>query len=485
MSIHSRILVMFGMTLVLTIGIAVANRVDADEPEQGSRLASSRSAASTERFLLLANGQILRGIVSEDQAQYRLVQRIGVLYFPRKRVEGVFGCVREIYQYKVDQLPERDSEERLKLAHWCLNHQMIPEARYQLSKVVALNPRNQQAQSMIVSIDQAATIAEMRKRDPEVRQTQAERLADERPAALDSAVIRGAQSALKISSSPVIFDLPKPLAVTRATEFAKYVHPLLQAYCAKCHNENYEGAFQLVQYKSRVDQTSDALRANLDATLRLIDPDNLSRSELLSSTLRPHGRGPNKRPIFPGSNDRAYQVLESWVSQLRVLRPPGSASMPGRPRVDDDQREVFAAHRERISTEQPDSPAQGQSEPRFAPARAPVVNDQSQASPQEFPLPFVISGAKPGILPSPMQPTAGDRSLGRSGPAMNNTNRAQANTATTVQEADKPTAPSDPKRSADETTGNGDGGTAKKPGKPLKLDPSLLQKVLQRRNANQ
>ncbi len=272
MSIHSRMLVMFGVTLVIPIGIAVGNRVDADEPQRGDAVASSAGSSSAERFLLLSNGQILQGVVSEDQAGYRVAQRVGVLKVARKRVEGVFGSVREIYRYKLDQLPERDSEERMKLAHWCLNHQMIPEAREQLSRVVALSPHNQQAQAMLVSIEQAATVAEMRQRDPEVRQTQAERLADERPAALDSNVIRGAQSALRISDSPVIFNLPKPLAVTRAAEFSKYVHPLLQADCAKCHNETYNGAFQLVQYKSRLDHTSDALRANLDATLRQSTP---------------------------------------------------------------------------------------------------------------------------------------------------------------------------------------------------------------------
>ncbi len=272
MSIHSRILVMFGMTVVIPVGIVVGNRVDADEPPRDGASVSRAGSPSVERMLLLSNGQIVQGVISDDNLQYQVVQRVGVLKFPKKRVEGVFGSVREIYRYKLEQLPERDSEERMKLAHWCLNRQMIPEAREQLTKVVGLNPRNQQAQAMLVSIDQAATIAELRQRDPEVRQTQAERLADDRPATLDSAVIRGAQSAMRISGSPVIFDLPRPLAITRATEFAKYVHPLLQAYCAKCHNENHDGAFQLVQYRTRADQTTDALRANLDATLRLVRP---------------------------------------------------------------------------------------------------------------------------------------------------------------------------------------------------------------------
>ncbi len=470
MSIHSRILVMFGMTVVIPMGIAVGNRVDADEPQRDGVSVSKVGAPSVDRFLLLSNGQIVQGVISGGDVQYQVLQRVGVLRFPKTRVEGVFGSVREIYQYKLEQLPERDSEERMKLAHWCLNRQMIREAREQLAKVVALNPKNQQAQAMLVSIDQAATIAEMRKRDPEVRQTRAERLADERPATLDSAVIRGAQSALRISGSPVIFDLPRPLAITRTTEFAKYVHPLLQAYCAKCHNENYDGAFQLVQYRTRADQTSDALRANLDATLRLVDPENLSRSELLSSTLRPHGRGPNKRPIFPGSNDRAYQVLESWVSQLRAPRPTRDASVLGRSRVDNDQSEVFAAQRERISGEHLD--------PRMQEKPLDAESRPGRRGPKSC----KTRGVSPALRDQWRQAASSadrDATEGRrpvsSRSATNNLSNARPSSVTTPV-TDKPAA------TADQTTATGENTKAKKQSKPLKLDPTLLQKVLQSRN---
>ena len=71
--------------------------------------------------------------------------------------------------------------------------------------------------------------------------------------------------------------------------------------------------------------SADALRANLDATLRLIDPENPSHSVLLSSTLRPHGRGTKPRPIFPGSNDKAYKALAEWAGRL-VAPKDGAAA---------------------------------------------------------------------------------------------------------------------------------------------------------------
>ena len=149
---------------------------------------------------------------------------------------------------------------------------LIAEAKEQLTDIAQHNPNNRQAQAMLVSIEQAAMRAAVRQRDPEVRQTRADEMADARPGALDSAVIRRALRELGISNLPVIFDLPAPLAIKRAEEFARYINPLLQVNCAKCHNGEYDGPFQLVPTKSRADRTPEALRANLDATLQACRP---------------------------------------------------------------------------------------------------------------------------------------------------------------------------------------------------------------------
>src|SRR5262249_6103805 len=136
--------------------------------------------------------------------------------------------------------------------------------------------------------------------DEEVRQTAAEDIADDRPAKLDAAVLRGAEHRMGIAGLPVIFDLPQATAILRAEQFKRDVHPILQFYCAKCHNGEYQGEFQLVPASKARQRTPDALRANLDATLRLVDPENPAKSELLSSTLRAHGTGVRRRPIFTG-----------------------------------------------------------------------------------------------------------------------------------------------------------------------------------------
>ena len=305
---------------------------------------------------MLINGQIIKGTVSEDEKDFIVGQRFGVMRFPKKRVAGAFNSMREAYEYQVQQLPDRDCEERMKLARWCLNLKLHAEAKEQLEKVLELSSKHPQALAMLFTIEQAAAVAAQRQRDPEVKQTGALETVENHPGALDSAVIQRAQRQLNIMGMPVIFDLPTPLAIKRTQEFINYVHPLLQAYCVKCHDGNYEGEFQLVPTKSRVDRTQDALRVNLDATLRLIDQQNPSKSELLTASLRPHGNDSRKRSIFPGSNDRAYQVLSTWAQSLRSPSDMKAAARSQAGRTGSENGEAFAAGRERIGNDSTDSP---------------------------------------------------------------------------------------------------------------------------------
>ena len=253
------------------------------------------------------------------------------------------------------------------------------------------------------------------------------------------------------------------------------VNPLLQAYCVRCHDGNYQGSFQLVPTKIRSEQTQDALRVNLDATLRLVDQENLARSELLTATLRPHGNGPRKRPIFPGSNDRAYQILSTWVQSLRSPKDMREAarSQPGRAQPDDG--ETFAAGRGRIGNENQDDDLTSLSSggraplpgtpaspriPRPTPFPAgPGMKPEGSTPgvPDDFPLPFAITGGSQiSLLPRPLPAPAHDR-------------RDPA----TQQPLRCPRADARKPGSSPDGTGSGDPSTAtKKKAKPVKLDPA-------------
>ena len=368
----------------------------------------------------------------------------------------------------------------MKLARWCLNLKLKSEAKEQLKKVIELNPQHTHAKTMLFSMQQAAELASQRQLDPEVQQATAENVRKDRPNTLDSAVIHNAQRGLGISGLPVIFDLPTPLAIRRANEFFRSVHPLLQAYCAQCHDGNYEGEFQLVPVKNRADRNPDALRANLDATLRLIDPDNPAKSELLSSTLRPHGRGPRPRAIFTGGNDKTYQILATWVQSLRSARmvPRWRARIQhaGRP----ENVEPFASNRPAITS---DSRQTAPAEPSGGIARSPLAGNQPMTNiippplryrgnvdlsqrnanspdPQEleFPLPPVLNGFKTPL------PTAGTtpKKDARKPPLA----AANANPSVTANspnaDSTKSTSPEDAAKSESQAKATGEAGARRK-----------------------
>ena len=267
--------------------------------------------------------------------------------------------------------------------------------------------------------------------------------------------------------------------------------PCCNSRCARCHNAGYEGAFQLVPVANNRQLTADALRANLDATLRLIDPENPSKSELLSSTLRPHGSGPRKHPIFEGSNNRAYQILATWVNSLgtqKSRRDPAVKIAAGRA---DDEPERFGADRSRpagssLEAAMPGiSPGAGRLDPESAPAfrfksgQGWESEDLSKSDPAEFPIPYMLGGPKP----SAAKKNDGTETKSTALPSAPKTRGSAILPKDNVSPGavDPAKVKSDDKvsRTADPT----DPGTVKKPKKPAKIDPAILEKLLQR-NAN-
>ncbi len=433
MSNTKRILLANGLLFAVSIGRAPGACASADEPP--ARSPSPSTSADAERYLLLTDGRLISGKITHDDLQYTVMQKLGVIRFPKRQVERSFDTVQEAYRYRLERVPEDDPAERLRLARWCLNLRLTDEAKSQLENVLQISPEHDAAKAMLEQITRSELGRAERSRDKvdtAVRQTAAEDVAEDRAGALDSAVFRGAERRMGITGLPVIFDLPQALAIQRTEQYKQYVHPILQAYCAKCHNGEYDGDFQLVPTSTARQRTPDALRSNLDATLRQIDSNDPTRSELLLSTLRPHGMGSRRRPIFTGSNDRAYRILAAWVHSLRPADGSAAGAAEGRPRAGETDQ-TFAADRNRTGAGLLEPLVQGirTGDPRRLPTIANPAgaippgrpsrglqgsavppDDRPQSDADEFPLPFMLGGPRPK-LPS----TTSAREAGRTASA--------------------------------------------------------------------
>ena len=478
------------------------------------------TSPATYQALLLSSGQVVRGEIVEDAAAgvFRHRQKVGTVQYPRAMVQKAAGSVEELYRFQAARLPAGDPDERMKLARWCLTEHLPDQAREQLVAVQRMSPDDREVRRMLFNLDATASRPGV---DPEIRRTSAEQPAAEQPAALDPRFL--ASVSKHFNTVPVIFDLPPAQAVRRADEFARYVQPVLLQSCAKCHNEKYQGTFQLVEIRTQRDlKNPDVARANLDAALRLVNPDDPSRSDLLSAGLVPHGG--SKNAIFRGPNDRYYQPLATWVKSLKPAAAAGrgsagDVSRAGYAPADASSGEGFGADRATGPRSAAPAPfplprtASNPAVPNF-PDMAAVAEAAAATPPPskrivqrfqedaefrlkaddnpEFPVPFAAGGvqptrpatrparpAQPGAeAPKPASPPAippkAATPIGRDAVAVEPTD-----TPNQLPGMNQPLYPTAPAAGADD---EGEPRPARK--KEKKIDNALLEKLMKNRNAN-
>jgi hypothetical protein len=454
-----------GLTALGLVGFAppeVANPPGSALPG----LPASEAPSPPYTVLLLSDGRLQEGTITEDSTNYVVHTPFGTIPVPKRLVEKAFRSIDEAYQYKAASVPQRDPDERMKLVRWCLTKNLTTRAKEQLQILVTVSPSYREARTMLDRMEKDEAHATIPRLDPAVKQAGVDVV--ERPEKIDPGLLLRAQHDLGIKNLPQIPGLPPTVAVKRAQTFNQYVNPVLQKRCAHCHNEGYPGSFQLIEIKPGRVRNPEVLRANLDATLRLIDTQNPDQSNLLSSALVPHGPGTNKKPIFRGANDPEYQVLSAWVNSLRPPKAPGevaSSRFETRP----DGVETFAADRGTppplpftptppLTGTRPDLPEPVNPVIPKPPGRI-IPGSDSSAQPYappdaDFPAPYMVGGPKPRIDPAPS--------------AIPMPNRPTAPPPATLPEVDdtdnEPPLP-------------------RKPTKPVTLDPTLLQRALMQRNA--
>ena len=467
-----------GLTALGLLGTARYSDADPPKSQPGSATPVA-PAAPSQAVLLLTDGGVKQGLVSVDPAGYILHVRGSKLPYAKNKVVGMFRSIDEAYEFRRSQLPERDPDENMKLARWCLTTGLQDKAKEQLDAVLALSPTNVEAKNMLDKINDLESRRAVK--DTEVVQASVE-MVDSRMDPLERRRLDQASREMGVSGLLQIEGISKAATVRRVEEFRRNVHGVLQTRCARCHNEKYDGEFRLVLIKTRGDATTDAIRHNLDAALRLVDWENPTKSELLSSTLRPHGLGSSKRPIFSGSNDRSYQILAQWINNLHASQRKSESMAKPQPflTVEPDQGdgERFASRRKDgmqlpltptpTTSSRPQPPevfheptpmAPGQMLPGSGSSMQPYAPEGT-----EFPVSYLQGGPAPKVARTPEELEAEQMRKLLAAPG--------------AQPPPEGAAPA----AVPQKPGNPAQAKAKKPANPVKLDPALLQKALMNRN---
>src|SRR5689334_349284 len=107
-----------GLFALAPAGVAGPPPVPAPGPE------STVAPSPEPTVLLLTNGHLQQGKISDGGSVYLLHTRGGTIPIDKRRVEATGRTVADIYEYKRGRLPERDPDEHMKLAQWCLMQRM-------------------------------------------------------------------------------------------------------------------------------------------------------------------------------------------------------------------------------------------------------------------------------------------------------------------------------------------------------------------------
>jgi hypothetical protein len=340
---------------------------------------AAEPAAPSPTVLMLSNGEVFVGEIRSDDDGYVLKTKVGSIRYPRARVEQTFATLHEAYEYKKARTPDRDPDERMKLAQWCLAQKLSAEAKAELEAVLDLSPDYGPAKAMLFQL-QAVRKPPEATRDAEVVRASTAEATPPRVALRSLEALREAGRTAKGGGVPEILHLPPPQALRRYREFAQTVHPWLQKRCVGCH-QNPDTAFPLVPAPTSKDRSNELiLRTNLDAVLKLIDPDDPTRSELLSLVLLPHR--PSNQALLPGPNSPAYRQLAAWV---QGLRPEASPPVAGGPMA--------------RGSESSDPPPEGFALDRVRPTPAPAPMPPRTMTPPPGSSPAVSTGSKTDVPP--------------------------------------------------------------------------------------
>lgn len=251
-----------------------------------------------EGVLLLRNGEVLAGRITQAGDHYYLSRPRGDLRLRAAEVERVATDLNDIYRAKQGQVEPGDAQAHLDLAEWCVQQKLLDEAARELGEVGRLEPDHPRRGL----VERRLALAQ--RGDP--------------PAAAPK----------KPEPGPTNDDLDRLVRGMpgRSVEvFTSTVQPLLVNNCTSsgCHNAHSPGKLRLWRLPLAGPPSRRVTQRNLHSVWQTIDFENSLESPLLTQPLAPHGTA--KDAIFANRDADQYRQLAGWVQSLA---PSGKTAQP-------------------------------------------------------------------------------------------------------------------------------------------------------------
>ena len=255
---------------------------------------SIQAESPVSQVVVLHNGGVIMGVVKRTEDRYIVSKGPWhVVRVPLRDADFVARDMIEAYQVKRTRLSAQDFHEHVRLAQWCLRHDLDRSAGDLLLHLAKLDPYHAAIQSL---------------------EKQLQRRADVRSGAVPKIRTASYQKSRSTHEPATVDvgDLP-PLPTGAMASFTRIVQPLVLNRCGQstCHGHASKNQFRLT--KTGLKRQIKTWH-NLRAVLSQIDPQHVDSSPLLIKATAAHGSSP-RPPLGPRERQK-FNRLVRWVSQV-------------------------------------------------------------------------------------------------------------------------------------------------------------------------
>jgi hypothetical protein len=264
-------------------------------------------ANSSDQLLVLRNGEVLSGRISQQGDRYLVTGEGSEVRFAARDVDFVCQSPDEAYATLRRRIVAGRIEDHLNLAEWCIRNQLLGYAAGEVAAAMKIDPKNPR----VVRLDRRL----QQSMQPTEDQTQ--------NSASDLSAIANDRGAVQPTSPDELERLVHSLSANSVETYTKRIQPMLMHSCATagCHGPSPGSAYVLARPAVDRSLPQRLTQRNLFNTLEWIDRDNPTESKLLAAARQSHGATAANSGTTAGNAGSAvldpvkYQELQAWVCQ--------------------------------------------------------------------------------------------------------------------------------------------------------------------------
>jgi len=269
--------------------------------------------APYEGVLVLTNGNAMPGRITQEGEYYSLaINEDSVIRMPAERVAFACKSLEEAYLRQKARVGTTTLSDHVELANWCLGLKLWEEAAYHHAIAMRSGPEHPD----VVRLDRLYQV----KLDERNHVGKVERVQYSLPINRPEAMLEEVGS-----------DEPDPSLSPKVVQYyTSTVQPLMLNSCAasRCHAENSENAFRLVEFENVRSIPRRMTVRNMNAALGFIDYDQPQKSPLLLQSATRHGDG-----TAPNLSPQQLRSIQAWVfaaaqGQKPMRKPADSSVVP-------------------------------------------------------------------------------------------------------------------------------------------------------------